>query len=141
MSEISEAELISILKKNGLKITPQRLAICNYILSSNEHPTADRIFHDIKKRNPSISHATVYKTLQLLKALGLIVELNFHNEHSHFDPNISLHVNIICPKCSKIIDFESDIITEFFEKLEVEIGGKIKGQRFEIYKICDACKL
>ena len=140
MSEISEAELISILKENGLKVTPQRIAICNYILSSKEHPTADAIFNDIKEKYPSISQATVYKTIQLLKELGLIVELNFHNEHSHFDPNVSLHVNIICPKCGKIIDFESEIIAEFYEKLEAEIGGKISGQRFDIYKTCNDCK-
>lgn len=140
MSEISDSELITLFKKNGLKATPQRLAICRLVLSSKEHPTADMVFIEVKKNYPSISHATVYKTISLLKNLGLIVELNFHNCHSRFDSNVSLHVNIVCPNCNKIIDHQSKIVDEFYKKLESEIGGKLIGQRFDIYKICKECK-
>jgi len=140
MSEISDSELITLLKKNGLKATPQRLAICRFVLSSKEHPTADIIFNEVKKIYPSISHATVYKTISLLKNLGLIVELNFHNSHSHFDSNVNLHVNIVCPNCNKIIDYQSKLVDEFYKKLESEVGGKFIGQRFDIYKKCKECK-
>ena len=140
MSEITDSMLISILKENGLKVTPQRIAICKFVLSSKEHPTAETVSKAIKKDYPSISHATVYKTLQLLKKLGLIVELNIHNGHSHFDSNISVHVNVICQKCSKIIDFESEFIKDFYKKLETEINGEITGHRFDIYKLCNDCK-
>lgn len=140
MLKRSESEIISLLKMNGLKVTPQRLAICKLVLSSKEHPTAEMIFNEVKKDYPSIGHATVYKTISLLKKLGLIVELSFHNSHSRFDSNVSLHVNIICPNCGKIIDYKSKIVDEFYKKLENEIDGKFISQRFDIYKKCKECR-
>lgn len=141
MSDISEKKLITLLQENNLKATPQRLAICKLVLSSNEHPTAEMIFKEVKKKYPTISHATVYKTITLLKQLGLIVELNFHNGHSRFDPNLTIHVNIICPLCGKIVDYKSDTVEEFYIKLISEIGKEIAGQRFDIYKKCENCLL
>lgn len=139
MSEISDSEIIALLKENGLKATPQRLAICRLVISSKEHPTADMIFNKVKRDYPSISHATVYKTISLLKNLGLIVELNFHNSHSRFDSNVNLHVNIVCPNCNKIIDYQSELVVKFYKTLESEVGGNFIGQRFDIYKKCKEC--
>ena len=140
MSEISEKELITLLKKNKLKITPQRLAICKLILSSREHPSAEMILNQLKNDYPMISLATIYKTITLLKNLGLVVELSFHNGHSRFDPNVSIHVNIICPICGKITDYESESVYDFYKKLESDIGGNFTGQRFDFYKKCQKCK-
>jgi Fur family peroxide stress response transcriptional regulator len=140
MSDKTDQELIEILHKNGLKATPQRLAICKYILQSKEHPTADKIYRDIKKEYKTIGQATVYKTLALLKKLGLISELSFDNNHSRFDPNREIHINIICPKCDSIHDYESNTINDFWMKIKAEIGGEFTGQRLDLYKLCKKCQ-
>ncbi len=141
MSEIDEQKLRAILHKNGLKATPQRLVICKYILQSKEHPTAEKILSDIRKKHKTISQATIYKTLSLLKRLSLITELSFDNNHSRFDPNQSIHINIICPNCNTISDYESNHINELWQEVKSEIGGNITGQRLDIYKICEKCQI
>ena len=141
MSEMSEEELKVLLNKNGFKATPQRLAICIYILQSKEHPTAEKILSDVKKEHSMVSQATVYKTISLLKKLGLISELSLDYSHSRFDPNQQVHINIICPNCNLISDYESSFVNEFWDNITSEIGGTITGQRFDLYKICKNCQV
>ena len=136
---MSEEELITLLRKNGLKATPQRLAICKYVLRSKEHPTAETILDDIKKEHKTVSQATVYKTLTLLKKLGYISELSFDNNHSRFDPNQVAHINIVCPSCGMISDYESKLVQDFLHNIRMEIGEEIISQRFDIYKSCKKC--
>jgi len=140
MSDISEHELKILLNKNGLKATPQRIAVCNYILQSKEHPSAEKILSDLRKKDKTISQATVYKTLTLLKKLGLVSELSFDKKHSRFDPNQTIHINIICPQCEKISDFESQSVEDFWANIKLEVGGLITGQRIDVYKICKECQ-
>jgi len=139
MSDLSDQELIELLRKNGFKATPQRLAICKYILSSKKHPTAEKIYSDIKKEHKTLSQATVYKTLDLLENLGLVTELSFDNGFSRFDPNQKIHVNVICSICKTISDYSSDKISDFLENIKSDINSKIIGQRFDIYTICEKC--
>jgi Fur family peroxide stress response transcriptional regulator len=137
---MTENQLISTLRDSGYKVTPQRLAICNYVLSSKDHPTAEQIHSEIAKNYPAISLTTIYNTLDLLKELNLVHELNIDNHTSRFDSNTSIHVNIICQKCNKIRDFESEIIRELWSKIEREIDSKPIGHRLDVYVLCDDCK-
>ncbi len=135
----SDEELISLLHQNGLKVTPQRLAIFRYLANNDNHPTAEIIFDDIQKELPTISQGTVYKTLSVLTDIGVIRELKISNGHSHYDSNTDVHINVICPICSNIADYQSKDILNFWDQLRKEIGGEITGQRFDIYKKCDDC--
>ena len=125
MSEMSQKELIALLRKNGFKATPQRLAICMYILRSKEHPTAEKILADIREEYKTVSLATVYKTLTLLKKLSLISELSIDNNHSRFDPNQAVHINIVCPSCGMISDYETKLVQDFWHNISLEIGEEI----------------
>jgi len=99
---MDDQQLITKLRSKGYEVTPQRLAICKLILSSKDHPSAEQIYQEVKKTYPTISLATVYITLDLLKKLGLVQELGFSDRSSRYDPNNSQHINVICPKCGKI---------------------------------------
>ncbi len=134
---ISRKELISKFHEKGYKVTPQRLKICEFVLSSKDHPTAEEIYHEVIKNNPTISLATVYKTLHLLSDLGLVQELNFAENRSRFDPNISPHINIICPKCGKILDYESKNIKQLWDMIISELKIKPSGQRMDLYVECE----
>lgn len=139
MATLSDPELVELLHKYGLKATPQRLAICKYILQSEEHPTAEKVYKEIKEKYRTIGQATIYKTIALLKEIGLISELNFGNSHSRFDPNQRVHVNIICPDCNSIFDYESELLEKFWQKIVSEVGGESIGQRLDLYKTCKKC--
>ena len=126
------------LKSRGIRLTPQRLAICELIFENDNHPSAEDIFQTVKEAFPTISLATVYKTFNLLKNENLVTEIPF-GSFSRFDPKQEIHINVICPDCNSITDLESDIVTNFFESINKELGGGIVDQQFNIFKKCINC--
>jgi len=137
---MNKEELFTMLRKNGHKVTPQRIAICEEVLLSKEHPTAEAIFEKVSKQHPAISLTTVYHTLGLLLKLDLVQEIRFDNRVTRYDPNTSVHVNIICQECEKISDYESDVIQKQWNRIVSEIGIDPVGQRLDAYVICEDCK-
>jgi Fur family peroxide stress response transcriptional regulator len=133
-------QLIAKFRDYGYKVTPQRLAICDVILSSREHPTADQVYQEVKKKCPTISLATVYQVLHLLSKLGLIQELGFNDRVSRYEPNASPHINVICQKCGEIYDYEAKSVKEMWSQIIEELGFKPTGQRLDIYRYCDRCR-
>jgi Fur family peroxide stress response transcriptional regulator len=132
-------QLVARLRESGCKVTPQRLAVCEIILSSKEHPTADQIHEKVKKKHPTMSLATVYQTLHLLSEIGLLQELGFSNSLSRYDPNTSPHINIVCRKCGKIQDYEAESVRKLWSQIIRELDFEPVGQRIDIYRCCDQC--
>lgn len=133
-------ELIIIFREKGYKLTSQRLAICKFILSRKNHPTANQIYQALKEENPTISLGTIYKTLHLLKELGLLQELGFNEGSIRYDPDMELHVNMVCSKCGKIYDYKTENVKNLWDTILSELNFKPKGQRIDIYYECDDCK-
>ncbi len=133
-------ELIDLFREYGLKVTAQRLAICKYILSRKDHPTAEQILVELRKEYPTISLGTVYKTLHLLKDLGLIQELGFNEGSVRYDPYMELHINMVCSNCGEIRDYKPEKMEKLWSAIIAESGVKPNGQRIDIYYECDKCK-
>ncbi|MBT0159253.1 transcriptional repressor [Candidatus Bathyarchaeota archaeon A05DMB-2] len=136
---MNEQQLITRLRSKGYKVTPQRIAICQLILSSKDHPSAEQIYQEVKKTYPAISLATVYITLDLLKKLGLVQELGFSDQSSRYDPNNSPHINVICPRCGKIYDYEAPNVKKLWYRIIAETGLKPLRQRLDLYTLCNKC--
>ena len=137
---MNSRQLIIKLREKGFKVTPQRLAICDFVLSSKEHPTTDQVYQEVKKNHPTMSLATAYQTLHLLTEIGLLQELELSNRIFRYDPNISPHINIICENCGKIQDYESESMKNFWSQIIQDLGFKPTGQRLDIYRHCDRCQ-
>jgi Fur family peroxide stress response transcriptional regulator len=133
-------EFIEILHKNGLKATPQRLEILNILTKSHAHPTVEEVYQNVKKKFPTISPATVYKTVQVLKEARKIQELPFYDEKTHIDGNVEPHINLICLKCKKITDLINPKVAEFVNHYSEKVDFKIEGQRIDFYGICKKCQ-
>ena len=133
-------EIIKTLRKNGYKVTAQRLSICKFILSRKDHPTTEQIYQGLSNEYPTISLGTIYKTLHLLKELGLVQELGFNEGSIRYDPDMELHINMVCSKCEKIYDYKNEKVKELWNHIISELGFKPKGQRIDIYYECDDCK-
>ena len=95
-SQKSDTSIIEALRRKGYKATPQRIAVCRFALHSRDHPSAQRIHNKVKEAYSTVSLATVYKTLQVLKELGLIQELNFPQGQTRFDCYMKPHINLDC---------------------------------------------
>lgn len=140
MNDFDTQELIRTFKKKGYRLTPQRLAVCKFLFSRNDHPTAELIYQELKKEYPSISLATIYKTLHILRKLGFIHELGFVEGSSRYDPNTKLHINMICVNCQQIRDFKPENLEEIWKQLISQLNIEPKGQRIDIYYECVECK-
>ncbi len=140
MIVLDTQKLITTFRKKGYKVTTQRLAICKSILSRKDHPTAEVIYQELRKEYPTISLGTIYKTLHLLKELDLIQELGFNEGSIRYDPDMELHINMVCLKCGKIYDYKADDVKKFWNKIISHTGIKPKGQRIDLYYVCDDCQ-
>ena len=76
-----EPSIIKTLRNSGYRATPQRIAISKYVLRNQEHPTAQKAYLEVKKMHPTVSLATIYTTIRILKETGLILELNLPQGH------------------------------------------------------------
>src|SRR5690625_6308965 len=97
---------VDTLKRPGVRITPQRHAVLEYLLTSMSHPTADEIYKALEQKFPNMSVATVYNNLRILREIGLVRELTYGDDSSRFDSNMRDQYHIICEKRRKIIAFQ-----------------------------------
>jgi len=132
--------IINALRGRGFKATPQRIAISRFALSRRDHPTAQMIFSEVKKVHPTVSLATVYNTIKILKEAGLIQELNLPQGQTRFDADPRAHINLICLRCGHIRDLEHPSVQEMINRVSTAERFAATGQRFDIYGVCRNCE-
>lgn len=140
----NQSVLISTLANKGIRLTKQRRILLEVIENAEGHLHASDLLRLAQEKDDQIDRATVYRTLSLLKELGLIEELDLlhldGNEHHYELRGQEGHVHIVCTGCGKIIEFESDLL----EKLESEImrktGYVVQAVRMEAAALCPDCR-
>ncbi|MEK4404952.1 MULTISPECIES: peroxide-responsive transcriptional repressor PerR [Sporosarcina] len=139
MSEVRLKGALDALKNSGVRITPQRHAILEYLISSESHPTADDIYKALESDFPNMSVATVYNNLRVFRNAGLIKELTYGDASSRFDFVTHDHYHIICDECGTIVDFHHPGLEEV-ERLASHVTGfKVNYHRLEVYGTCPSC--
>ncbi|AQW86651.1 peroxide stress transcriptional regulator PerR [Campylobacter pinnipediorum subsp. caledonicus] len=130
---------VSLLKRFGLKVTPQRLSVLK-VLDKHTHPTIDELYEEIKKENPSVSLATVYKNLNTLKDEGLVVEVNIINQKPRYDIYEHPHIHVVCDNCGYVQDVSYDDaeLNKYQENLEKNLGNII--ERLNLVANVKTCK-
>jgi len=132
--------IIQKLRDNGHRITPQRLAIVKILAMSEGHPSVEDIHYQIKKDFPTMSLATVYKNIILMKSLGEVLELGFPDGSNRYDGNRPYpHPHLICIKCKKIRDPDLDSLSEMTKEVELETDFKILNHRLDFFGLCSDC--
>lgn len=131
---------LGVLKESGVRITPQRNAVLEYLLTSMTHPTADEIYQALEEKFPNMSVATVYNNLRVLKNIGIVKELTYGDDSSRFDCNMTEHYHIICEICGKIVDFDYPSLDEVESLAEKVSGFKVNHHRMELYGTCESCQ-
>ena len=143
MAGFNEKEIIDGLKKEGLKITPQRLGIVKLLAKfskQKKHPSADEIYTELVETYPTISYATIYKTLEILVKLGFISEINVDSTKKRYELIGKSHYHFVCQKCEKIFDVEEKIDLKEFVKLAKLENFEIKRVEVVLYGLCPRCK-
>ncbi len=132
--------VMQIIRSKGLKVTPQRISIYNILANTKEHPNAETIYNKLIKENPTISLATVYKTLDTFVSAGLVQVLNISNTCSNFDANVMPHPHIVCNKCHRIFDFEVEDLGNIRKLVTDKTDFVIESEQLIFYGICPECQ-
>ena len=136
----SQSELYHQLKDRGIRLTPQRMAILQYLRETQSHPRADEVHDQIRKRFPGVSLATVYNNLKVLKDKGLVSELSYGDLASRFDGNTETHYHVTCRVCGQVVDFFCEPVTEIERLAAVATNFEVTGHRVELYGSCPNCR-
>jgi|WetSurMetagenome_2_1015567.scaffolds.fasta_scaffold55710_2 Fur family transcriptional regulator, peroxide stress response regulator len=131
-------KVISEIKRSGIRLTPQRRAILDYLASTDLHPNAQQIFHEVQKAHPDISLATIYNTLKRLVELGLLKMLEVEPDN-RYETNLAQHINLICDICGKIQDMDGGLSINSEEVLH-RCGFQVRDSRLEYHGVCSNCR-
>lgn len=141
MAEKRLENMVDKLKEKGYRITPQRLAVLNILAQSTDHPDVENIYTQVKKNFPTTSMATVYKTINVMKEVGEVIEIAFGDGSNHYDGNKPYpHPHLICTGCKKIIDPDLDSLKHMTQELVKDTGYLIKSHRLDFFGICPECQ-
>lgn len=128
------------LRDRGVRITPQRQAVLEYLDNTEAHPTAETIYNSLKSRFKGLSLATVYNILHLFRDHGIVMELSYGDSSARFDGNVENHYHITCSRCGKVADYHRDLIQGIEEEAERATGFKVQYHRVELVGVCPECQ-
>jgi Fe2+ or Zn2+ uptake regulation protein len=130
-------EIIKNLKEKGVKVTPQRIAIIDFLEKNKVHPTAEEVYENVSKTFPTISLATIYNTLEKLEEMGEVKKLKISDENKvNYEAILDPHHHFYCKECKRI--FDVDIKCSFSVLKEVD-GNKIEEIHGYFKGICKNC--
>ena len=128
-----------LCRNEGIKVTHQRIEIYREVAQSGDHPDAETVFQGVRKRMPTVSLDTVYRTLWLLNDLNLINTMGPPGERTRFDANLSQHHHFVCVRCGLTRDFYSQELDELNVPQSVKSFGHVETTQVEIRGVCLAC--
>jgi len=139
-SERRLQQLQSFAREAGIKLTPQRLEIFRELARSEDHPDAETLFRAVKARMPSVSLDTVYRTLWMLRDLGLVKTLGPNRDVVRFDVNLDRHHHYVCVQCGLVRDFDSKDLDSVRVPAAVRGFGSVTEAQVEVRGLCATCQ-
>jgi Fur family ferric uptake transcriptional regulator len=137
-------KLRSALEGRGVRLTRQRRVLLEVMDQAERHLSADAILERAQKIDPNVHRVTVYRTLEMLKKMGLLDELDLLHIHGHRHYYESHgerdHIHVACLRCGKVREVESDLYEQMKRQIERDTGVKITVTRTEIGGYCDSCR-
>jgi Fur family ferric uptake transcriptional regulator len=134
---------MDFLAGKHLRLTSQRRTIIDTAFGTRRHFTAEQLLAWARRRDKSVSRATVYRTLPLLTESGLVREMDFGKDYKFYDPNYAEHPHhnhIICQDCDKIVEFESEQLKQLENQISQRLGFSVQAHRLQITAHCEEFK-
>lgn len=136
-------KIYDFIEKKGLRKTVQREAIIQAAFSTTDHYTAEELIAMARKIEPSVSRATVYRTLPLLVESGLLKEIELGKDHKTYDPNFvnrPHHNHLICVDCQRVVEFEDAHMETLEDCISKRLGFSPSAKSLRIEATCDQLK-
>ncbi len=131
---------MDFLAGKNLRVTAQRRAIIETVFATQQHFTADQLLAWSRRRDKSVSRATIYRTLPLLTESGLVRAIDFGKNYTFYDPNYAEHPrhnHLICEDCNKIFEFESQQLEELEQEISRRLGFRVTSHRLQVTARCE----
>jgi Fur family peroxide stress response transcriptional regulator len=128
------------LRRRGLRLTHQRLEVAREIASSDTHPDVETIYQGVRKRVPTVSLDTVYRTLGALVELGLVNRVGTTSGPTRYDANRERHHHFVCTRCGLISDLNSTAFNGIKAPVEISALGTVESIKVQLRGICEECK-
>ena len=142
MHDMRESGTISNrLRDKGYRLTPQRMMIVTAIENSPDHISADEIYAQVAATYPHVNISTVYRTLELLKKLNLVYEIDLGEGRVRYHAEESgHHHHLVCQKCNKVIDIDESALSELRDVLLRDYDFCAELQHVGIFGLCCDCR-
>lgn len=130
------------LKKEGLKVTPQRIAVLEEVINSDQHRISEDIYSAIKQNKINISRATVYRTLDILVQSGFARKMNLGDGGALYETKVNhpRHDHLICNECGDIYEFVNDEIGKIQNQIAEEFGFVLQKHIHQLLGVCKKCQ-
>ncbi|PLX99653.1 MAG: transcriptional repressor [Desulfuromonas sp.] len=133
--------ILEKLRQRECRITPQRVAILKAFLDHKDHPSVEQVYAEVKAHFPTTSLATVYKTVNLLKEIGEILEIGFSSGSNRYDGNKPYpHPHLICTQCNAIVDPDVSLLEKMTNEVAKSTGYRIISHQVEFFGTCPDCQ-
>ena len=134
-------DIVSKLSEQGYRLTPQRIMILSAIENSDDHISAEEIYAQVTTKYPNVNISTVYRTLELLKRLGLVTETDLGGGRVRYHPaEKGHHHHLVCQECGAIIDLDESVLSSVKDILLREYGFVADLRHLAIFGRCVNCK-
>ncbi len=133
------AEFRELCRQHGLAVTHQRAVIYDSLMSFSGHPSPEEVYERVRKQIPSISLATVYKTLHTFIESGLLRELSMHHGSLRVDTKQHPHHHLVCTGCKSVFDLDEAALQPAKLVGKVPKGFRVQRMSVEIHGLCGEC--
>ena len=135
-------QLVACMGRKGLRSTTQRRLVTDLFFRANGHLSIDDLLARVRRKDPRVGYATVYRTLKLLVECGLAAERQFGDGRTRFEirDEAEHHDHLICLSCGRIVEFEEEQIELLQEQIAERHGFAVSSHKHELYGVCADCQ-
>jgi Fur family peroxide stress response transcriptional regulator len=128
-----------LCREQGLPLTEQRMVVLEAVLDLDDHPTADRVHEAVARRDPGVSRATVYRTLENLARIGVITKACHPGKAVRYDSRTEIHHHLVCLRCDAVIDITDERLDALPVPDTSYLGFEVSDYRVQLRGICRRC--
>jgi Fur family ferric uptake transcriptional regulator len=134
-------KLIEDLRQQGYRLTPQREMVLEAVHESQGHVSAEEIYAKVQARNPCVSISTVYRTLELLKELHMVCEIDLGEGHICYElAGERRHHHLVCQQCGEVLEVDDEVLAPLRDTLRREYGFEADLDHLAIFGCCRSCQ-
>ena len=128
------------LRKQGYRLTPQRLAILQILIDSGGHLTPQQVFERAREITPGITEPTVYRTLSFLSDEGILMPTHAAVGSIVYEVASELHHHLVCRDCGANLEIEHDALETLYDSLKKQTGYALDNRHITLFGLCPGCK-